>query len=56
MTMKAPAMQKPVKTRRITQIVSLTTRPVMSAMIAPKDAKAPKARTWPTRRTRRGAK
>jgi len=56
MTMKAPAMVKPVKARSAIQTYSSMMRPVSSAMIAPSAAKAPKARTWPARRTMRGAK
>ncbi|NKC27919.1 hypothetical protein HED52_05205 [Ochrobactrum ciceri] len=55
MTMKAPAMEKPVKARRITQMVASTKTPESRAMIAADAAKHPNARTWPTRRTRRGA-
>ena len=56
MTMKAPAMTKPVKARSRIQTYSSMIRPVSSATIAPNAAKAPKARTWPARRTIRGAK
>ena len=56
MTMKAPAMVKPVKARSRIQTYSSMIRPVSSATMAPDAAKAPKARTWPARRTRRGAK
>ncbi len=55
MTMKAPAMAKPVKTRSTIQTIGSMTRPVIRAMMAAEAAKAPKARTWPTRRTSRGA-
>ena len=49
-------MVKPVKARSTIQAYSSISRPVISATIAPDAAKAPKARTWPTRRTSRGAK
>ena len=54
-TMNAPAMQKPVKTRRAIQTYWSMIRPVINSMIAAEAAKAPKARTWPTRRTSLGA-
>lgn len=56
MTMKAPAMVKPVKARSAIQVYSSIRRPVSSAMMAPTEAKVLKARTCPARRTRRGAK
>ena len=49
-------MVKPVKARSRIQTYSSMIRPVSSATMAPDAAKAPKARTWPARRTRRGAK
>ena len=54
--MKAPAMTKPVKARSTIQTVSPMMRPLVSAMIAPDAAKAPKARTWPASPTSLGAK
>jgi len=56
MTMKAPAMTKPVQARSAIQTISSITRPVPSAMIAAHAANVPKARTWPARRTRCGAR
>ena len=49
-------MVKPVPALSRIQVGPLMTSPVSSAMMAPEAAKAPKARTWPTRRTSRGAK
>ena len=55
-TMKAPAMVKPVAARSTIQATSSIHSPVKRAMIAPEAANAPKARTWPARRTSRGAR
>ncbi|MNE83597.1 hypothetical protein D3C80_1804230 [compost metagenome] len=45
MTMKAPAIEKPVKARRITQIVASTKMPESRAITAADAAKQPNART-----------
>ena len=55
-TMKAPGHGEAGEGAQRIQTYSSIQSPVSSATIAPDAAKAPKARTWPARRTMRGAK